>query len=266
MAGIKATVVKLPTEPSHPLDELAEHSMLWYGREKIGKTSLAAMFERAYFLMCEPGGKDLTIFKNDINDWYQFKGAVAALKSDKRYKTVVVDTVDKAYDFCQDAVCAQLAIDHPSDEEWGKGWGRVKSEFSETMTSLLHLGKGVIFTSHAVEREIKRRGGNNTTRTMPTMAAGARAVIEPMVDIWAYMAYDANGDREMVIRGDDVIAAGHRLRKRFIGIEKIPMGKTPEQAYKNFMAAWNTTSNGATVGKEGASAVPAPRKMVLKRK
>ena len=266
MAGIKATVVKLPTVQSEPLDDLAEHSMLWYGREKIGKTSLAAMFPNAIFLMCEPGGKGLTIFKVDISDWYSFKGAVAALKNDKRYRTVVVDTVDKAYDFCQDAVCTQLAIDHPSDEEWGKGWGRVKSEFSETMTALLQCGKGVIFTSHAVEREIKRRGGNNTTRVMPTMAAGARAVIEPMVDIWAYMAYDADGTREMMIRGDDVIAAGHRLRKRFIGIDKIPMGKSPEQGYKNFMVAWNTTPTGATVGKEGASAVPGPRKMVLKRK
>jgi AAA domain len=256
---IKAVPVTLPTRLSVPIDNLQDVTQCWYGREKVGKTSLGAEFKDAIFLMCEPGGKFLPMYRVEVHDWYQFKGAVAELAKDKRFKTVIVDTVDRAYDFCQDAVCKDLAIDHPSDEEWGKGWGRVRAEFSDTMTKLLKLGKGVIFTSHAQEREIRRRGGGSTTRIAPTMAAGARSVLEPMVDCWFFMEYGEDKQREMVLRGDDVIAAGHRLQDHFVGLERINLGRSPKEAFEKFMAAYN---NKATQQKGG---IPGKKKISLRR-
>lgn len=239
--AIKPVQITLPSSPSTPVDELQDTTMCWYGREKVGKTSLAAEFPHAVFLMCEPGGKFLPLYKVDIQDWYQFKGAVAEIRKDKRFRTVVVDTVDKAFDYCQDAVCVDMAIEHPSDEEYGKGWGRVRSEFSETVTKLLHSGKGVIFISHAKEVEIRRRGGSSTTRITPTMSTGARTILEPMVDCWFFMQYGDNNNREMVLRGDEVIAAGHRLHAHFMGLEKVSLGKSPKEAYQRFMAAYKET-------------------------
>jgi hypothetical protein len=238
MGNIKATPMKLPTSLSEPSSNLQDYSMLWFGREKIGKTTLGSMFPDSLFLMCEPGGKALRIHKIDIHNWYEFKGAVAEVLKDKRYRTIIVDTVDKAYDYCQEAVCLNLAIEHPSEEEWGKGWGKVRTEFAQMMTALAHCGKGLILTSHARETEIKRRGGASTTRITPTMAAGARGVLEPMVDIWAYFTYTDDGGREIWLRGDEVVAAGHRLQDHFVGVDRVNMGKSAQEGYQAFMAAW----------------------------
>jgi len=249
-----------PSAPSVPLTDLQDFSMLWYGREKIGKTSLAAQFEKALFLMTEPGGKALSIFKIDIINWAQFRAATERVIVDKDFRTIIVDTVDKAYEYCLDYACDKLAIDHPADEDYGKGWAAVADEFSDCMTRLLHCGKGIIFTSHAKEQTIKRRGGGESSRIVPTMAGGARRVIEPMIDIWAFMQYAEDGtSREMVIRGDDVIAAGHRLQKRFVGVERINLGKSAEIAYQNFMRAW-------AIGATEAPTTAAKPKMKFTRK
>jgi len=59
--------LSLPTKKSAPATDLRELSALYYGREKIGKTSFLAEFEDNLFLMCEPGSKGLSILKRDNN-------------------------------------------------------------------------------------------------------------------------------------------------------------------------------------------------------
>ena len=50
-------IIKLPTKKSKIESDLSKYSILLYGKIKIGKTSLAAQFPDALFLMTEPGGK-----------------------------------------------------------------------------------------------------------------------------------------------------------------------------------------------------------------
>lgn len=229
-----------PFELSEPTNDLGDYSMLWYGREKIGKTSMAAQFPDPVFLMCEPGGKALRIMKRDIMNWKDFVGSVDWLEAHpKKFQNVVVDTADRAAKMCEDSILQKLAIQHVSDAEWGKGYAMVKDEFAKQISRLLKLGRGVIFTSHAVERNIKSRSGASYDRIEPTMPKMAKEVLEPMVDIWAYLAYDEDGGRVLDIRGNDHVAAGHRLQEHFVGVEKIPMGKEAKAAYDNFVAAFH---------------------------
>lgn len=213
--------------------------------KKIGKTSLAAMFPETFFMFCEPGGKALSTYGRPVRNWAEFKGYVDLLTKDEKFKTVVIDTSDFAYEYCMDYVCTKLVIDHPADEGWGKGWRAVKKEFSREISRLLHSGKGVIFISHAREEEIQKRGGEKYHRTSNTMPGQAKETLEALVDIWAYYTYEGE-NRVLVIGGDDFTDAGHRIKGRFeyadgSKIRKIPMGNSEEEAYRNLVAAFDNS-------------------------
>ena len=244
--GSESSSLSLPTKRNVPANSLGNLSTLLYGREKIGKTSFAAEFEDALFLLFEPGGKDLSIFSRYVQSWKEFLGYIDLLASEPdQFKTIVIDTADLCFKMCEEFMLRKLAIQHASDEDFGKGWTLMRDEFARAIIRLLKLGRGVIFTSHSIEREIKTRKGEKYDRIMPTMSKQAREILEPIVDVWAYMEYDDNGARVLHLRGNAQLAAGHRLQNHFIGVDTIPMGKTAKEAYNNFVRAFNNELDGA---------------------
>lgn len=230
--------VVLPTQKSKPEVELSKYSILLYGQEKIGKTSFAQHFPKPVFLMFEPGGKDLEIFKIDIKDWDHFRATLTALEKDKSFQNVIFDTADVAYAMCDRYVCRVNGITDLEEMDFGKGWRKARLEFTQCVTRLLKSGKGVMFTSHATDKEFKSRDGGTTNRTVPTMSKQAREILEPIVDIWCYYQYTKSGGREFVVRGTEEISAGTRTENHFKGISRIPGGQSSKQAYDNFIAAF----------------------------
>lgn len=256
----------LPLQPSVPSSDLGDFIILLYGLPKIGKTTLAAQFPGAFFLMFEPGGKSLAIYQREVRNWDDFIQYVKLIESDTRFKTVVLDTVDIAWKMCEDAVCRQMGISHPGDEDYGKGWARVADEFTKWISRLNKAGKGVIFISHAKEKQITRRSGASSDRIVPTMAGGARRVIEPMADIFGYYEYGDDGEHQLRVRGDDLVTAGTRLTEHFKDIEDvIPMGNSPQEAYRNFMRAFDNERGGANAA-EAQKAVTKKNNRVVRVK
>lgn len=256
--AVEKSKVSLPKEVSAPLEHLGAYSILLYGEKKIGKTSLSSRFPKAFFLMFEPGAKALSVYQRAVNSWLEFKEYVKLLQDDKTFHTIVVDPVDLAYKACATYVCKKLVIDHPSDEDWGKGWEAIRHEFTTEFNRLLSLDKGVILISHAAEKEIKTRTGDTYHKIMATMSGQAREVLEGVVDIWAYYAYDGK-KRVLYVEGDDHIGAGHRLENHFryvdgSAIKEIPMGGSPQEAYDNVVKAFNN------------KLLREPAKLVLKKK
>lgn len=253
MARVEQIKVTLPTEKTKPAGSLSAFSTLLYGHEKIGKTTLAGEFPDAFFMFCEPGGKDLKLHARSIPDWRTFKAYMAELdKHPKRFQTVVVDTVDLAYKFCEEYTCAKLGIDHPSDEDWGKGWGAVRKEFELAMARLVGAHRGILFVSHAKEVTLKKRGGGEVTKTIPSMSNAARTIIEPMVDIWVAYEYGDQGVRQLRVRGNAEIAAGTRLQNHFQNCgDSIPMGDSPAEAFAAFQAAFDNQDSGKPKAKAG---------------
>jgi hypothetical protein len=235
-------LLTLPSEKSEPCGKLQDYSILLYGAKKIGKTTLASMFPKAMFLFCEPGGKALSVYGRAVKNWKELKGYVRLICKDKTFENVVVDTADYAYEYCSDYVCKKMGIDHPSDEAWGKGWKAVKAEIAGEVNRLLHSGKGVIFISHSRDEEVKKSDGDTYNKTASTLPGQAKDLLEGLVDIWAYYTYHRE-ERVLIIRGDDYVDAGHRVEGRFnypdgTPIKRIPMGSTKEEAYKNFVSAF----------------------------
>lgn len=239
----------LPDKVSKPLTDLGSYSLLIFGREKIGKTDLAAQFPEAFFLMCEPGGKGLRIFQRPVTTWIQYKKYVGLLNEEaNRFKTVVTDTIDLAFKMCVRHVCRNLGVLHVSEEKWGKAYDMIRDEFAEQMQALISTpGRGVIFISHEEDKTLEsKKNGEEKSRIIPTMPKQARKVIEPMIDIWGYYHYGDDGKRWLRIRGNKFISAGCRLKENFVGVNKIPMGDSAKEGYQNFVQAFNSTKKEET--------------------
>lgn len=250
--------LKLPTEKSVPSDRLQDYCILLYGAKKIGKTQLTAQFESCMQMMFEPGAKAIEGYQVAVPSWKHARKYVRLLESDDKFQNVSFDTTDIAHAMCTKFACEQMGIDHPSDEEWGKGWQAVRDEFSDQIHRLLNTGKGVIFISHAAEKEIKTRHGKKYDRLESTMTGAARNALEALVDIWVCVTYNDDGDRIMIIEGDDYVAAGHRCRGHFeytdgTPIAEIPMGESPEEAHDNFVAAFSNELENPEAAKKKAT-------------
>ena len=108
---------------------------------------------------------------------------------------------------------------------------------------------------------MKKRDGSSYHRTEPSLPGQAKDVLEGLVDIWAFYTYDKDV-RTLIIQGDDFIGAGHRIENRFRyadgePIKIIPMGKSPKEAYQNFVKAFENKLE------KGGS--PEKKKLVFKK-
>lgn len=237
-----AEAYRLPTEVSEPVDDLGGALILIHGERKIGKTSMSMRAPKNILLAAEIGYKGLRGIHEDIEDWRKAEVVRRALKKDKTFKTVTVDTVDILYKLCEAQTCRDLGIKDLGDEDYGKGWRENRKRFEAYINSLAATGKGIILLSHSTEQEITKRGGDTYTRITSSMAKQAREIVDGLVDIWGYFTYDGTR-RVLVIQGDDHIAAGHRFEERFrtpggLPLRQIDMGRNPTEAWKNFTDAF----------------------------
>ena len=190
--------MKLPTQKTAPVFDVSSQSVLVYGRPKIGKSTFCSKADMALFLATEPGLNSLDAYQVPIVNWPEFLEACAEVaKGGHAFKTVVLDTVDNAYQYCADFVCEKWKIKHPSDLAYGKGQGLVNQEFHRALTKLAALPYGLMLTSHAVDREMESSTGK-FMKTTPTLPEGARKILLGFVDIILYadveMATDAAGN------------------------------------------------------------------------
>lgn len=168
--------MKLPTKKTTPSDDPMQYSILLYGSVKCGKSTFASHAENVFFIESEPGLNALSVFKTRVESWEEILATCAELsKQEHDFRTIVVDTVDNAYEFCLAHVCKGLNIDHPADLDYGKGWSAVNLEFKRVLTKLAAMPQGLILISHSKIQEIKHKTGKYD-KTVPT-TGGAKVVL-----------------------------------------------------------------------------------------
>jgi hypothetical protein len=219
------------------------YSILLYGQEKAGKSTFASQADNVIFLATEPGLNALSVFKVDVQSWEEMLKACAELAEGKHeFKTIVIDTIDNAYDFCLDHVCKGMGIKHPSDAEYGKGWSAVNNEFKRVLTRLASLPYGLMLISHSQVQEIKIRTGSYD-RITPTLGKGPKRTVIGLVDMVLMVEVDA-------VKGD----AGEFSYRRIIHTKPTPnydagdrTGRLPDTLpldYKAFMKAFTAATKG----------------------
>ncbi len=191
----------LPTEKTKKVNELSKQVILLYGRAKIGKSTFAANFDDALFLATEPGLNHLEVFKTNINSWDKFLSACGEIaKGEHGFKTVVVDTVDNLVGFCQDYVCRENKISHPSELPHGKGWSLVTVELSRALVKLASLPYGVVFISHSDLSEVETKTKKYSRYTI-SVGGKNKHVILNMVDIILFVdSAVKDGEEKRIIR------------------------------------------------------------------
>lgn len=231
---------ELPTAYSDISDNINDYMIMLSGERKIGKTTLFQQFGKCFYVMCDRN-LGLKLKQKRITSWDEFLRIIELLEENPRYcELVVIDTGYTLYEFCFKYVCEEFNVKDPRDKGWGVVWKSIFMEFTGAHERILAAGYGLGVVAHSEEKE-KPEGG---TKLKAKLSAQAYTYYTGLADVLGHYQYSNSGDRELIIRGSAYVDAGTNIDEHFmytngVPITKIPMGKTKEQAYKNFLAAFN---------------------------
>jgi len=227
--------ISLPTEPTVIDNDLGSKTMMIYGPPKIGKSTFASRFPGAFFLECEPGLAELSTYKQTISNWSEFVETCRVLATtEHEFKTLIIDTVDFAYRYCEDYVCANEGVAYVGDSGYGKGFALAKNEWLRVMRGLTTLPMGIVFTSHAVNAKVPSPLGIESMKTTCSLPERARTCTTGLCDIIVYadsiVGDDGAEQRVLTTQGTPLVEAGLRGPQ---------MPAVIPFSYQSFLDAWN---------------------------
>lgn len=242
----------LPTKRSTKSNRFEDYSFLIHGEKKIGKTTMLAQEDNNLFFEYDPQQQALEIYQLPIRKWSTVQAGVKELEKKKKFTTITHDGVDIMYQLCLEHVCEKVGVSHPSEaEDFGATWNSVKREFSRTINRFLHLpGVSCRFIAHSIWREVKSRAGK-VDRLVPTLTNQCEEILVGLVDGWFAYIY-VNDRHVLVIRGNEEVAAGHRINHRFLTpddrpVREIDLGDSEEEAYERLRLAFDNKQTYATL-------------------
>jgi hypothetical protein len=210
----------LNIEPTVVSRDLKGKLVLFYGDPKSGKTTTATKFPKSLLLAFEKGYNALNnVMAQPINKWTEFKQVLKQLKDpnvQSRFETIIVDTVDIAWDLCEKYVLQREGVDKIGDIPFGAGYGMVEKEFDESLRAIPLLDFGLVMISHAGDKEFKDENGQSYQKIVPTIPKRPRKVVTRMVDIIAYSRTvedeEGNNTVNLYMRGTTRFEAGSRWK------------------------------------------------------
>ena len=216
----------LGLQPHKVSRDLRGYSVFFYGEPKSGKTTTAAHFPEALLLAFEKGYNAIPgIVAQPINKWSEFRQVLKELKKDEvkeKYSTIIIDTVDIAYDYCTKYICDSakrpdggFGVDSISDIGYGKGYGMVSQEFDECLRSIVQMDYGLVLISHATDKTFKNESGEEYNQIVPTLDKRGTNIVSRMADIIGYsrVVTTDEGDKTMLfMRGTNRYMAGSRFK------------------------------------------------------
>ena len=215
----------LDIKPHQVSRDLRGYSVFLYGAPKTGKTTIACQFPGALLLAFEKGYSTIGgVLAQPINSWSEFKKLFVEFKDPavkERYQTIVIDTADIAYSYCEKYICtresdAKDSYQNVADMPYGKGYSMAMDEFDECIRKILQLGYGLVIISHDQDKTMKNENGEEYNQIIPTLDKRARLVCERTCDIIGYCreVEDQEGHKtvRMFMRETSRYVAGSRFK------------------------------------------------------
>lgn len=160
-----------------------------------------------------------------VNSWGEFRKVLRQLKDPKvqaRFETIIIDTADIAYDYCEKYICSNaknpdgsIGVDTIADIGYGKGYKMAAKEFDECLRMILQLNYGLVLISHAVDKTFKDQNGNEYNQIVPTLDNKPRNVVNRMADIIGYsraVDTETGSAVKLFMRGTPRYVAGSRFK------------------------------------------------------
>ena len=206
--------------------DLTGKSFLIYGDRKVGKTTCACSFPKAILLGFEKGWDYLDgVLPVPINSWKEALDVKKQLlkdakvvadgeKSETVYKTVIVDTIDIAYDLCEKFILDKEGVEYLDETEKMRGYRAVSREYDKFFQEIVKANYTLVIISHATSKQIKENG-EKYDKTIPTLPDRGFQVIARLVDVCAYASYETDADTGattsmLTLRGGKNLEAGSR--------------------------------------------------------
>lgn len=268
----------LPTGRRKPSSNPWELAYLITGEKKIGKTTFAVEGCEEYVLQFDKPQLTYNIRETSITSWKHFMKVLRAIEQkaesgDFPFERIIIDGAGEWYQMMQAEACKHFGVEHPSEEGYARCWHYIRDNFLDAVNRLLRMQSsvscGLIFIAHS---EWKER--NKQEVLVPNLPSKCEEILNGKCDGWFNYGYQGS-ERVLTIRGDETIAAGHRIDGHFMTtdgrrVSDIHMGDSPKDALRNFLLAFNNEQTYAdhTEWKEQRKAAPAvtqKKKFIVKR-
>ena len=217
----------LDLEPHKVSRDMHGYSVFFYGEPKSGKTTIATKFPNHLLLAFEKGYNAIPgAMAKPMNSWSDFRKMLRALKDPRlqeKYETIIIDTADIAYDYCEKYICSNakrpdggFGVDAIGDIPFGKGYTLVSQEFDECLRSIVQMGYGLVLISHAVDKTFTDETGKEFNQIVPTLGSKPRNIVSRMCDIIGYsravQLEDGTTATKLFMRGTPRYIAGSRFK------------------------------------------------------
>ena len=215
-----ADINLLDVKPHQISRDMHGYSVFFYGEPKSGKTTIASKFPKHLILAFEKGYSAIPgAMAQPINSWSEFRKVLRQLKDpqvQEKFETIIVDTADIAYDYCENYICQNNNVDTIGDIPYGKGYTLVGKEFDDCLRSIVKLNYGLVLISHSVDKTFTDESGKEYNQIVPTLGAKPRNIVSRMADIIGYAraVQDATGavSTKLFMRGTPRFVAGSRFK------------------------------------------------------
>lgn len=210
----------LPTERNKPQADPTKLRWLIYGPPKIGKSTFASQNKEALFLDTDNKGTEfLDCYRVDIKDWIHLKQVLGEVAASDRFPTIILDTVDRAYQLCREHVCKANGIQHESEDKgFGRVWDMVKTEFNKLISYVQQINRGLWMISHSITKEVKIDGIKRTVTTTSLTDKVGR-MVAAIADVIIYIDVGDNGKRKIFVKTEDSLECGDRTKTLVNNIE-----------------------------------------------
>ena len=222
-----AEINLLNIQPHQVSRDMRGYSVFFYGEPKSGKTTTATKFPRHLLLAFEKGYSTIPgAMAQPLNSWAEFRKVLRQLKDpevQKEYETIIIDTVDIAYDYCEKYICSNakrpdggFGVDTIADIPYGKGYSLVTKEFDECLRAIVQMNYGLVMISHAADKTFTDEQGQDYNKIVPTLDKRANNIVSRMTDIIGYsrVVTDSKGENstKLFMRGTPRFEAGSRFK------------------------------------------------------
>lgn len=209
----------LDIQPHVVSRDLKGYSVMFYGDPKSGKTTTASKFPKSLIVAFEKGYAAIPgVMAMPVNNWGDFLKVLRQLKDpavQERFETIVIDTADIAYDYCETYTCQVNGVSKIGEIPFGAGYGMVAKEFDTKLRQIVQMNYGLVLISHSQDKTFTNEQGVEYNRIVPTLPTRPRTICERLCDIIGYSrAVDTDeGTKTMLfMRGTTRFVAGSRFK------------------------------------------------------